>query len=355
MANLKFFTLILFVPLFFVLDRSFADSSLKIGVILPLSGQAASFGRSTQNGVSMAVSDKIKEGNKLEVIFEDDAMKSSNTLAAYSKLTMINKVDAVICFASNTCNSVNRLAEKDGIPLIAIASDKTISKDKSYVFNLWVTPEVQNDALYGLLSAKGLNRVAVVTTIHEGSMAVKDDLLSRYKDKFNFVFEYDYSPEHRDFKSEMPKLISAKPDALILILMPGQSGIFARRLREYKSEVPIFSYEIMEDESELKVSNGALTGAIIATADNGNSEFLNNYKLKFPNSSMVASCNGYDAISLLSLGFRQGKSSRQASQILRELKDYNGACGTFSATGDNRFNLPAVLKVARGDGFHLIN
>lgn len=47
----------------------------------------------------------------------------------------------------------------------------------------------------------------------------------------------------------------------------------------------------------------------------------------------------------------KGLRSGDAIGFLRGLKDYPGASGVFSATGDGRFTLPATLKMVKGDEF----
>jgi len=46
---------------------------------------------------------------------------------------------------------------------------------------------------------------------------------------------------------------------------------------------------------------------------------------------------------------------RLSTQFLHTVKDFNGALGTYSASGDNRFTLPAAIKVITADGFKKIH
>ena len=55
----------------------------------------------------------------------------------------------------------------------------------------------------------------------------------------------------------------------------------------------------------------------------------------------------FDMVQILAKAWAGGARTGPAlADHLRELKDYQGALGTYSATGDNRFTLAAVVKIA---------
>lgn len=66
---------------------------------------------------------------------------------------------------------------------------------------------------------------------------------------------------------------------------------------------------------------------------------------------MRSAVNCYDIARLLGHSAEKNHSSAELINYLKTVKDFKGAGGTFSATGDNRFTLPAVVKVVTEDGF----
>jgi len=50
---------------------------------------------------------------------------------------------------------------------------------------------------------------------------------------------------------------------------------------------------------------------------------------------------------------RQAQTKRRLA-YLRNIKNFSGAQGTFSAVGDGTFTIAAVLKVVTKDGFELL-
>ena len=70
---------------------------VKIGVILPLSGNNSAMGEASKKAMLMAIADNTKQSNKYnyEIIFEDNQMITSKTAVIANKLININKVDVI--------------------------------------------------------------------------------------------------------------------------------------------------------------------------------------------------------------------------------------------------------------------
>ena len=82
------------------------QETLKIGAILPLSGDVAVYGNNTKKGIDLAVDEINKtggvNGKKIEIIYEDSKAEPKTGVTAMHKLIK-NKVQAVI---DNSVSSV---------------------------------------------------------------------------------------------------------------------------------------------------------------------------------------------------------------------------------------------------------
>ena len=335
----------------------FAESNhptiFKIGAILPLSGEAASLGQAAKNGIEMSHQDlPLELREKTKLIIEDDGLVTTRTVSAYRKLTSIDKVNGLICWSSTACNAIAPLAEQAEIPLVAIASDPSIARDKKYVVNFWVTPEEETKLALAEALKRGYKKIAIVHSIQDGVIACKDAFVAQNNGKIEIARTEGITADSKDFRTTVTKLRQIKDlDGILTLLMPGQIGVFAKQVKQAGIKAPLFGYETLEDKGEVAASNGALIGAWFSTSRSGTPDFEKRYFENFPGASIVTANNAYDSLSLLSQGVKNDLSSKDLSKYLRELKDFNGASGTFSATGDNRFTLPAVLKVVESDGF----
>lgn len=91
--------------------------TIKIGVILPLTGNYANSGQSFKNATLLAQDELKKQNlkNDYTLIIDDDNFENRKTAALFHKQQSIDKVDAVISFASASGNVIAPLAEKSKI------------------------------------------------------------------------------------------------------------------------------------------------------------------------------------------------------------------------------------------------
>ena len=332
-------------------DPAQSDRAFRIGVILPLTGEASSFGNAAKNGMLLGKEDLLSSKKSVELTFEDDGMEPKRSVTAFRKLLDGDHVDVVICWSSPTCNSVASIAESAKIPLLGIASDAAVSRGRSFAFNFWVTPDVLTKLLVPQVQKLGYRRIAIASTTHDGSLVTRDAFRKQSKDRFEIVYDEDFAPDAKDFRTAIAKLSAAKPDAVLNLFMPGQAGLFAKQLRQNGVRAPLFGYEPLEDAGEVIASNGALVGAFFATSAPADPRFQERYRSRFPGASMVTANTGYDAVQLLADARAHGGSAESLASYLRSVKGFQGVSGIISATGDNRFEFPACLKLITPEGF----
>ncbi|MCS6869718.1 ABC transporter substrate-binding protein [Thermus sp.] len=74
-----------------------AQTSLKVGVILPLSGVSAVSGKAALNGIQLAADEVNAQGKvRLELVVADDGTDAAKAVPAFTKLMTVDKVDVVI-------------------------------------------------------------------------------------------------------------------------------------------------------------------------------------------------------------------------------------------------------------------
>lgn len=205
-----------------------------------------------------------KDRERIEIRFEDDSLVTSRSVAAFRKLVDVDKVNSIICWSSGTCGAIAPLAEAAKVPLVAIASDATISKEREYVVNFWVTPEEETKILVPEGLRRGYRRIALVSAIQEGVQSCRDAFKVQNRGRMKIVFEREYPVDMRDFKTVAARIAGlAEVDAVLVILMPGQIGAFTKQLRQLGSRAEFFGYETFEDKSEVENSGGGPDRSVV--------------------------------------------------------------------------------------------
>ena len=346
---LLFRRLVLLSPIF-IASVTFAE--VTAGVIIPLSGPGATYGIGCRNGVLLALEElKDKINGRFKIVFEDDQNSPTRTISSLRKLNAVSKTEFVLTFASNTSNALSPLADRENFIHFALATDPLVVKGKKNAFNYWVTPSEEAKTLVAELKRRNIKRIAVYTAQQDGTLAMGSEFLKVSKESgLEVVTNQEVPPDSRDFRSLLAKLALIKNlDGIFNNLYIEQGGIFARQARDRGFTIPIFNIELYEDPALVESAQGALEGQFYINAPTGEKNFSKRYFAKFPKDNLFTASNCYDFVGLLASspeltvdGFRK---------YLENLKDYPGASGKSSATGDHRFTLPAVVKEIRGKEF----
>lgn len=327
---------------------------LKIGIILPLTGDVASIGEYSQNGAMLAYNQlPEKTQEKIKLYFEDDQFKPVNTTTAFNKLAVVDKVNMAVCLGSTQCGSIAPIAEEKQIPLIAVASDNTIQKDKKYVFRLEIAPQEEAKRLLAYLQLKQYERIASVVEPHGGIQTGYSVLKeSPYFSEREQAFESVKTGE-RDFRTPALKIFESKPDAVFLGLLPGNAGLFAKELKTLGFTGDFVGFNFIEGEETLTLAQGTLEGAVYTQARQPEGWFEKAYSDTYKVESGIGAAHLFDAITISGLLEVDKKipSKEDIAQHLNTLKDFNGALGNYSSTGTHEFSLQIILKTIKDNKF----
>lgn len=331
---------------------------MRVGVILPLSGDAASVGDAIRNGFALGLEKLSPEARaRLEIVYEDDALDPKRTITAYRRLVAEKGgLDVIVNASSGTAKALAPVIERHNIPLIALATDPEVVVGRNWSVNFWVTPEEQVRMALPEALRRGYKRIARVTTIHDFTLAIKRTFDEQNQDAIEVVLDEEFPSDVKDFKPFLARLRGESVDAVLVALMPGQLGIFAKQVRAAGMNPPLFGFETFEDSGEVQTSNGALVGHWYVNNDDPNQSFLRDFRKRFPQSSLYGASNGHDIALLLGSAAEQNiLRSADINLFLHSLKDFSGVLGTYSSTPDNRFTLPAAVKVVTENGFEKVS
>lgn len=357
MRNLA--ALLLFLAsLFCTLENSYAEErKYRIGLIIPLSGPVATLGDYVKKGVILAherLPAQIKDS--IELIIEDDGFDPKRTIAAYHHISAKAPLDASFVIASPPSHALAPITEKKKEILFAIgASDPNIVKDRPYTFIHWVIPPVLGTKLGDELVRRNFKRVAFITAEGTGTLADTNaaiDQLKKLEVSDRIAYNQTFEPTVTDYRSPIASLKSKKVDAAVLVLFPGALSSFAKQARQLNLKAELIGMESFEDDNEVKAADGALNDTWFVTASDPTDEFAKIYKERWGTHPGWASANAYDSMTMLAhIAVENKFNSSAVKDALGKVQNYNGAAGTYSASGDNRFNLPATLKRVTKDGF----
>ena len=251
-----------------------AADTLKIGFNAPLTGFAASDGKSASEGAKLAV-EQINStgginGKKIELVIYDDQAKPAQAIPIANKLIGQDKVIIGISGSySGPTRSAAGVFQEAGIPYIsAYAIHPDITRAGNFVFRTSFLGQVQGRGgakLVGELLGK--KRVVIITLQNDFGKSLAAGFKSKAADfGIQIINEYQYSIKDRQFGSIVAKVKADKPDAIYASGYYFTAGPLVSQLRAAGVGVPIIGQEGYDSQKFIEIAGAAAEGIIITTS-----------------------------------------------------------------------------------------
>ena len=343
-----------------------AQEKLKIGLIVTLSGPAASLGSQVRDGFNLAVKNLGGKmgGRDVEVVVVDDELKPDAAVSKVKGLLERDKVDFVVGpIFSNILQAIHKPVIDTKTFLISPNAGPSSYAGKNCSPFFYVT-SYQNDQVHEVLGKvaqdRGYKRVYVMEPNYQ---AGKDSAAGFKLDYKGEIVEESYIPLGTlDFQVEISKIASLKPDA-VFTFMPGGMGVSL--VKQYKQagladKIPVLS-AFTVDESTLPAQQDAAVG-MFGGADwapdlnNPQSKkFVASYEAAYNSVPGTYAMQGYDAALLIDSAAKAVKgdlANKDAVAAALKKADFTSLRGNFKFNVNGYpiqdFYLTKVAKRADG-------
>ena len=330
-----------------------STESIKIGSILILSGQGASWGEATKNGVDLAIKDINSNGGvngqKLEAIHEDDSSDPKKAVSAFNKLVDQNKVKFIIGPNwSNTGLAVKSLAENRQVVMISPSLGvKEFNEGGKYTFNTWPHDFILSQHLAEYVYRNGYKKVALI-----GAKDVwVEDQTKAFESKFKELggevkLVYEPNLDTRDLRTEISKIKNNKDVQAIVMTTDGYdlTVLAARQIKELGIKLPLFNITV---DNKIVADCGAnCEGMIFPTFLTPTEAFATRYKSTYNREVEIGADSGYDAVMLLVQAIKATRSTDpvQIQSYLNNIANYTGVSGKLQADGEGGFVKDYLVK-----------
>jgi len=251
-----------------------AADTIKVGFHAPLTGFAASDGKSSSEGAKLAVEQVNSaggiDGKMLELVIYDDQAKAAQAIPIANKL--IGQDEVVIAVSgsySGPTRSAAGVFQESSIPYIAAyAIHPDVTRAGNYVFRTSFLGEVQGRSGAKLVGEMlGKKRVVVITLQNDFGKSLAAGFKSKAADYgIKIVNEYQYSIKDRQFGSIVAKVKADKPDAIYASGYYFTAGPLVSQLRAAGVTVPIIGQEGYDSQKFIEIAGASAEGIIITTS-----------------------------------------------------------------------------------------
>ena len=302
-----------------------ADTSpIKIGLILPMTGQSASTGRQIDAAVKLylAQSGGSVAGRKIEVILKDDAGVADTTRRLAQELVVNDKVVALAGFGlTPLAMATAPIATQSKTPMVVMAAaTSAITEASPFIVRTSFT--LPQAAVSMAEWAPKNNIKKVVTLVADYAPGI--DAERYFSDRFTLnggqVLEKLRTPlRSPDFAPVLQKVRDASPDAVFVFVPSGQGAAFMKQFAERgldKAGIRLIGTGDVTDDDQLSdmgdVALGVVTSHHYSAAHKSpaNQKFVAAFKKA--NNDMrpnFMGVGGYDGIRLLVEGLKTTKGA----------------------------------------------
>ncbi len=346
---------------YFSFNKPIEQEAVKIGIILPLTGNQAAYGQGIQEGLEIALEEiNNNMSRKINIIYEDNAGEIKNSVSAAQKLINIDKVTALITGVSQHSLAVAPIAEQNKIVLYAMASQASaLDNAGDYVF--------KNDDNLSSLGKKAAQLIFELGYRKAGVIfATYNDATKDASKSFNKIFEElggkvaiseGFPKDESDFRSYLIKINSQKPEVIFLNGLQKDSGLMLKQIKELNLKEKIFANGTVEDPQVIDVAKEAAEGVIFVTFQGmPTKEFIQKNQEKYNHYPLRWSMEAYDGLKIIGLALskipaKQSVNSDLLKEKLLTIKEYKGESGDIKFDDLGNAQRQIFIKIIKNGEF----
>ncbi len=249
-----------------------AQETVKIGLILPMTGQQASTGKQIDAAVKLyqAQHGTTVAGKKIEVILKDDTSVPDVTKRLAQELVVNDKVAVLAGFGiTPSAMATAPIATQAKVPEVVMAAGtSSITEASPFVVRTSFTLAQSSVPMAEWASKNGIKKVITLVSDYGPGIDAEKSFTEKFKVDGGTVVENLRIPMRSpDFAPVLQKVADAKPDALFVFVPSGTGAQFVKQFVERgldKSGVKLIATGDVTDDDQLNGMGDAVVGVINA-------------------------------------------------------------------------------------------
>jgi branched-chain amino acid transport system substrate-binding protein len=335
-----------FMACMFLVGMAGAQDAIKIGLLAPLTGQAAADGLSVQNSVKLAVEKVNAEGGlmgkKVELITYDDRADGKEAVALARKLIEQDKVVAVVGGSYSTpSRAMAPIFQEEKIPAVyAYAVHPDVTKAGNFNFRNGFLGMVEGKAAaYTAVKLLKAKKIALLISDNDFGRTLAEGFkmyIEKYaKGAATITSVQAYPMQEKDFKAYLSKIKDENVDAIFSSGYYFQTGPVVKQAREMGIKAHIIGEEGADSPKFLEIAGKSAEGFVIVTNLNRDDKraqvqnFLKTFETRYKIQPDMVGASAYDAFMIIIDGIKRAKSVKgpDIRGSIATLKDFDGLTG----------------------------
>lgn len=355
-------------------DDNGSGSTLKVGIIGPLTGDAAVYGNAVKNGAQLAI-DEINNagginGVKLELNAQDDVNDTEKSLNAYNALKDWGMQILLGTVTSQPCISVESEAKNDNMFLITPSATTVEAIEGDNAFRVCFSDPDQGTASATYIAD---NKIASkIAVIYDSSISYSSGIYENFQKKakelgLEVVATESFTGDSKtDFSTQIQKVKSSGADLLFLPIYYQEASLILQQAKTAGLEIKYFGCDGLDGLLTVKNFDTSLAENVMLLTpfsadakDEKTQNFVKSFKEKFGDETLNQfAADAYDGVYAIKAAAEKSeiKADMSASDICDAMKKamtdikIDGVTGTgitWAATGEPT-KAPKAVKIVNG-------
>ena len=349
-------------------EKASQDGPLKIGVILPMTGEQATYGEESWNGLLLAQDDlKGKPGIPAFELIQRDEKSDKQTAGNQAKALIEAEGVHVILgsVASSNTKQIFMEAKESEVPCISPAStnDTLTVEGGPYTSRICFKDSFQGAVLANFALSQGWRKAAVVVDKAQ-------DYSVGLADNFKIIFEKGggtvdidyYVTQDTDFSNVIQNVANHEPDVIFISGYYLQAGPMIKQAKAKWEGKPIIGGDGLDSPDLINLvgdTNAEIYLSSHFAADAPEPEvrtFAERYKQRFGKSPGAMAALGYDVLFVLMDAVKRTKDPKDAARLAAAIAATKGVktiTGTIDLTTADRTPIKdaVIVRVEGGLNF----
>lgn len=343
------------------------EATIKVGAVLPLTGNLARLGEPKKNAILLAV-DEINrqggvDGKQLSVSFEDNKGDPKEGVSAMQKMINVDGIKFFFVDITAVALACVPVAESNKVVMFAGSAHPTITEGSGYVYRVFTSGAQEAELLAQHLGRQATKAVYV---LHVDD-SLGQDMRKIFEQKFTeaggrVVGADSFKTGEQDFRPILTKIKGARPEKVAIF----DYGVTLPQILKQAHELGIPSDRIAGNigfvgpgiaKLDAPLREGAVfTGPAYAYRANSESPtdvmrtFLGQYQGSYQQPPDYTAAFAYDTFKILAAAMRgaQGDVERVRQNLLG-VSNFPGVTGNISIRPNRDSYTDVVLAVYQGD------
>lgn len=354
------------------LTRSSPESGapvLRVGVVFPLSGDAASYGEKGRQAIELA---KREIDHHLpfsvQVIYEDSRAEPATGVSAVQKLINVDHVQAIVGdIVSAVTLAAAPIAEKHSVVLLSpTSSAPALTNAGEYIYRIWPSDALEGKAIAKWAATKGFRIAAILHIQNDYGVAIADIFTREFEARGGkVVLQHGYSQDTSDFRTPLTQIRQTAPDVLYIAGYYGDSAAILREARQLRLDLQFLGTTAVEDPQFLVLAEQAANGMVYplatgfdpAATDPKTKQFVEAFNKAYGHAPGWVEAHAYDAFNLIVEAAKRCEGHITGQCIKKGLDaigPYQGVTGTIAFDAHGDVTKPIQLKTVRDGTFSLL-